>query len=90
MATSMKIINFSLGEQSLRYKFRTNEPSDVLENYIRRELNIPDNVMTSFVDLKDNTVVSISLLSDLENKSHIDIILKPLHRSIMSICQHER
>ncbi|UJR38540.1 hypothetical protein I4U23_031207 [Adineta vaga] len=78
-----------MGEQQLRYKFRRNERHDLLENYIRRELNVPDNLMMSFVDLKDNTVVSVSLLSDLESESHIDIILKLLDRSKASISQRE-
>ena len=90
-SNKMKIINFSIDKQpSLRYKFRTTEPSDVLENYIRRELNIPNSVMLSFVDLKDNTVVSISLLSDLEDESCVDIILKPLDRLTTSTGQQEK
>ena len=72
----MKTITFRHGVHSLRYKFRSDANCESLESAIRQELDLPENVVFSLVDLADNTIVSIWSLCYLPNESHVNIKLK--------------
>jgi hypothetical protein len=76
MDPEMKILIFSYGPRSLRYKFRIDATCESLETSIQEELGLPEGVHFSLIDLADNTLVSIWSLSALPSESHVQVKLQ--------------
>lgn len=72
----MKILIFSYGPHSLRLKFRIDATGESLETGIRKELDLPEGVGFSLIDLADNTIVPIESVSALPSESHVQVKLR--------------
>jgi hypothetical protein len=78
MSTEMRIIKFSLGTSSFRYKFWVHGATHVIDDEIRIQFQIPKNIDYSLQDMTDNTFISLSTLSNLPDETNILIeVLAP-------------
>ncbi|CAF2059862.1 unnamed protein product [Rotaria magnacalcarata] len=76
MASPMKIINFSLGTEKFRYKSSCNASRNLIDDTIRDEFNLANNVKYFLIDTGDNTFVDISSLCYLDDESNIIVEIR--------------
>ena len=74
----MKIINFVLQTEKIRYKFPLDISADTIDKTIRREFNLLNDVNYSLVDTADNTIIDISTVKYLNDESQILIRIKSI------------
>lgn len=75
---SMKIINFVLQTEKIRYKFPLDVSADTIDKAIRREFNLLNDVNYSLVDTADNAIIDISTVKYLNDESEILIRIKSI------------
>jgi hypothetical protein len=69
----MKIIKFSSGTNSFRYKFPTDTPVHIIDQRIRYEFKLSKNINYSLIDTRDDTVIEISSIGHLDDESNVFI-----------------
>ncbi len=78
----MKVMNFLLGTEKLKYKFPSDAYVNLIDSALRREFNLSRDINYSLIDMKDNAVVDLSSLIYLDDQSNIFINIKDMNKSI--------
>lgn len=78
----MKVMNFLLGTEKLKYKFPSDASVNLIDSALRREFNLLRDINYSLIDMNDNAVVDLSSLIYLDDQSNIIINIKDMNKSI--------